>query len=125
MKYSNRRECIYERVKNAFDHPTADMVYEDVKKDIPHISLGTVYRNLNQLVDNGYIRKLTHIDGIVHFDKNDAHEHMKCIKCNTIIDLDLAFHLDSYVEEKSGNEILSHELLFIGICKQCRKKEQV
>ena len=126
MKYSNRRTCIYERIANSYDHPTVEMVYEDVRKSIPNISLGTVYRNLNQLVENGYIRKLTNLDNNVHFDRTDIHDHMRCLNCGSIIDLEVNMlpEIEQYVENKSGNKILSHELLLTGICKKCRKKER-
>lgn len=126
MKYSDRRECIYERIKTSYDHPTAETIYEDVRKIIPNISLGTVYRNLNQLVENGYIRKITILDEKVHFDKMDIHDHLYCLNCGMIIDLETNdFHnMEQLFEEKSGNKILSHELLLTGICKDCRKKER-
>lgn len=127
MKYSDRRECIYQRIKNYYDHPTAEKIYEDVRKTIPNISLGTVYRNLNQLVKEGYIRKITNLDENAHYDKMDMHAHMKCLHCGSILDLEkhVIPNIVQHVEEKSGNKILSQELLFIGVCKECRKKEEI
>ncbi|MCI9233870.1 MAG: transcriptional repressor [Bacilli bacterium] len=127
MKYSDRRECIYQRIKNSYDHPTAEKIYEDVRKTIPNISLGTVYRNLNQLVEEGYIRKITNLDENAHYDKIDMHAHMRCSSCERILDLEKHFIPDiaEYVEEKSGNKILSQEILLTGICKECRKKEKI
>lgn len=126
MKYSYQRECICTRVMNGYDHPTADMVYEDVKKILPNISLGTVYRNLNQLVDAKVIRKILSIDEVIRFDRNDPHDHMKCVVCGNILDLtdEQLSGLNQYIEEKSGNKILSHELVLTGICKNCMKKER-
>lgn len=127
LKYSDRRECIFERIKNSYDHPTAEMIYEDVRKIIPNISLGTVYRNLNQLVEEGYIRKITNLDENAHYDKKDMHAHMKCLNCGIILDLEKTMipNIAEYVEKKSGNKILSQELLLTGICKECRKKENI
>lgn len=126
MKYSNRRTCIYEIIKSAKNHPTAEMIYSEVRKKIPNISLGTVYRNLNLLVGHGYIRKIIGLDECVHYDNTFKHDHMRCLECGNIIDLtaDMVPMIDRYVEEKSGNQILSHELLLTGICKKCRKKEK-
>ena len=59
----------------------------DVRKQIPNISLGTVYRNLNQLVEIGYIRKISNIGNEAHYDKIEPHDHMYCFKCKKIIDL--------------------------------------
>lgn len=127
LKYSDRRECIFERIKNSCDHPTAEMIYEDVRKVIPNISLGTVYRNLNQLVEEGHIRKITNLGENAHYDKNDAHAHMKCINCGLVLDIEKTMipSITEYVEEKSGNMILSQEVFFTGICKECRKKEEL
>ncbi len=127
LKYSDRRECIYNRIKNSYDHPTVETIYMDVRKQIPNISLGTVYRNLNQLVEIGYIRKISNIGNEAHYDKIEPHDHMYCFKCKKIIDLkiDMFYGLEQTFEQTSGNRILSHELLFTGICKQCRKKEEI
>lgn len=56
MKYSRQRESILNSLNEKLDHPTAEMVYNCVKKEQPNISLGTVYRNLNQLVEQGVLR---------------------------------------------------------------------
>ena len=58
MNRSKQRDIILEVVSNSCEHPSADMVYQEVKKQIPNISLGTVYRNLNLLVELKKIRKI-------------------------------------------------------------------
>ena len=68
LKYSRQREVIKECLINRYDHPTADMVYMDVRETFPNISLGTVYRNLQLLTDLGEIQKLNVGDGVDHFD---------------------------------------------------------
>ena len=59
LKHSRQRDYIRENLRHRTDHPTADMIYEDIRKGYPRISLGTVYRNLTLLADLGEIRKLT------------------------------------------------------------------
>ena len=76
MKYSKQREQILSIISNSYDHPTAYMVYEQVKKDIPNISLGTVYRNLNSLCENKQIRRLAIPNDNDRFDKVDSHCHL-------------------------------------------------
>ena len=68
LKYSRQRESIKEFLMTRKDHPTADVVYENVKKIYPNISLGTVYRNLSLLSDLGEIQKLSSFGGADHFD---------------------------------------------------------
>ena len=68
LKYSRQRESIKEFLRNRTDHPTADVVYENMKLIYPNISLGTVYRNLSLLADLGEIKKLSSFAGADHFD---------------------------------------------------------
>ena len=67
------------------------------------------------------------LDENAHYDKKDMHAHMKCLNCGIILDLEKTMipNIADYVEEKSGNRILSQELLLTGICKECRKKENI
>ena len=89
-RYSRNREAIQLYLLSTKAHPTADTVYQAIKPDIPSISLGTVYRNLNQLAEQGKILKLSMEDGSEHFDGNPLpHHHFTCRKCGRVLDLDL------------------------------------
>ena len=89
VKYSRQREAIKNFLMSRKDHPTAEVVYEHVLKAFPNISLGTVYRNLSFLVDNGQAVKVPCEDGSVHFDGNVMpHYHFQCTECGAVIDLD-------------------------------------
>ena len=68
LKYSRQREAIKDFLMTRKDHPTADVVYENIKKIYPNISLGTVYRNLSLLSEIGEIQKLSNFGGADHFD---------------------------------------------------------
>ena len=124
LKYSRQRECIKELLNNSCEHPTADMVYMDVRQEFPNISLGTVYRNLNLLADLGEAIKITTPNGGVHFDGRTApHYHFCCNKCGQVIDLDLE-ELDCINEAagKNFNGIIeSHSMMFYGTCENCSK----
>ena len=83
LKYSRQRESIKENLMHRRDHPTADMIYTDIRKIYPNISLGTVYRNLALLSDLGEIRKLTVDGGADRFDGNiSPHNHFTCRRCS-------------------------------------------
>ena len=89
IRYSKQRELIINKLKHRYDHPTAEMIYQDLKVDYPHLSLGTVYRNLNQLVETKQIKKLDLGDTMVHYDGNiQPHKHFMCNCWQTIYDLD-------------------------------------
>ena len=88
MRYSKQRETVLNVVNKSRAHPTAEMVYQEVKKEIPNISLGTVYRNLNVLAEQGMIKRISIPQDVDHFDhRNDEHYHFYCTTCNHLIDL--------------------------------------
>ena len=104
-------------------HPTADMVYLHVKEQFPNISLGTVYRNLNLLVDEGAAVRMAF--PVERYDANvEPHPHFRCEVCGGVFDLDLPY--DKGLDEKallaSGHDIRSHELIFHGVCVNCKPK---
>ena len=83
LKYSRQRESIKEFLRTRKDHPTADVVYENMKLIYPNISLGTVYRNLSLLADLGEIKKLSSFAGADHFDgRTERHCHFMCTDVN-------------------------------------------
>lgn len=88
LKYSRQRESIKACLMNRCDHPTADAIYTTIREEFPNISLGTVYRNLNLLVELGEAQKLTCGDGKDHFDGDTSpHYHFVCRRCETVTDL--------------------------------------
>ncbi len=90
LKYSRQRESIKANLMSRRDHPTADALYASIREEFPNISLGTVYRNLNLLVETGEILKLTCGNGPDHYDGNATpHYHFVCRECGQIYDIDL------------------------------------
>ncbi|MDE6365038.1 MAG: transcriptional repressor [Lachnospiraceae bacterium] len=129
MKYSRQRAAILSFLQSRRDHPTAETVYTNVKEAFPNISLGTVYRNLNQLAEAGMIAK--HSFGVLsidHFDYNTSpHYHFVCKCCNAVIDLPMAYSdfssIDAEASEGFDGLIEEHRLYFCGICKHCLDKD--
>ena len=101
QRYSRQREQIYQAVCGTPEHPTAEMVYEQLKPEMPRLSLGTVYRNLRQLVQEGRLRQM---DGpVVRFDsKTELHSHARCVSCGTVVDLDGVAY-DKELDGRVGN----------------------
>ena len=123
FKYSRQREIIRSFMQGRIDHPTADVVYMNVKKEIPNISLGTVYRNLMLLASNGELAKVEVGDGTVHFDPvTDDHSHFFCETCGAVSDLFLPCE-ESFGEAVSKalpGAIISHrQITFRGVCPSC------
>ena len=125
LKYSRQREIIKENLMHREDHPTADMVYMDVRETFPNISLGTVYRNLQLLTDLGEIQKLNVGDGVDHFDaKTFPHYHFICSECGSVIDLQMD-NIDTIKDIAGVNfdgQIAGHITYFYGVCGNCCKK---
>ena len=97
IRYSKQREAIKDYLKSVTCHPTADTVYLNIQKTFPNISLGTVYRNLNFLVEHGEAIQIDCGDGFVHFDGNPIpHNHFFCRSCKSLLDIkmDSIEHID-------------------------------
>ena len=119
MRNTKQKSLILEIVNQSVFHPTAYMVHQECLEKIPHISLGTVYRNLNTLVEMGKIQRLE-VPG--HFDRYDKildHDHFICLKCGNILDLERSNI--TYEEMIMGNQVLNCKIRYEGICKDCLK----
>lgn len=122
VKYSRQRQIIHHFLMTRKDHPTADVVYQNVRQEHPHISLGTVYRNLTLLADRGEILRLHVGDGVDHFDADTSrHSHFVCSRCGCVKDLSLDCLEDMLSRAKQGfdGEIDSLETCFHGVCADC------
>lgn len=128
IKHSRQREAIRIFLMSRKDHPTAEAVYAHVKEEYPNISLGTVYRNLTFLVDNGEAIKVPCDDGSVHFDGNvEPHPHFQCRKCGAIIDLDFdGTKCENALNKAAATDfegiIEGNVTFFYGICPECRRE---
>ena len=127
-RYSKQRETIYEVLKKDESHPNVDSIYMNVRNIIPDISLGTVYRNLNLLADQGRINRLDIGDGVVHFDAlTTPHFHFVCDECGTVEDMFLSEDdVDQFINElnaKNGHQINSLDIIFHGTCQGCLRKK--
>jgi Fur family peroxide stress response transcriptional regulator len=127
-RHSKQREHIYRLVTSSKSHPSAEDVYSAVKEHIPAISLGTVYRNLRLLVEEGKLREVQ-VDGstVSRFDgMTEDHEHFICTGCGTILDILPSITADDYHRAAGsiqGGSIMSHKLSYFGLCRSCIQKQ--
>lgn len=123
-RYSKQRELIYDTLMQSREHPSAEMIYQSLKSGFPSLSLGTVYRNLNLLVEEGRAIRIpstvNHYDGDIR-----EHPHLFCTACETLYDLSLPVDhgLDAAVETL-GHRVSRHELIFTGMCAHCLSKKE-
>lgn len=125
-RYSRQRELIYNCLRSTKAHPTAEMIYQTLKPEHPKLSLGTVYRNLNQLADAGLITRMP-----FHVERYDAdtspHGHFCCDECGNVYDLnvpDTAREAQGICAD-AGFAFRRETRLFYGMCEACLKTEAV
>jgi Fe2+ or Zn2+ uptake regulation protein len=124
---TKQRQAVLDVLKGTNSHPTADWVYDAVRKVIPNISKGTVYRNLKILRDTGMISELNLNGTVSRFEaRQDNHYHFRCEKCGRVFDLDepVDTKLDKRVAKKTGFKVSHHQLEFRGLCKECQKNKK-
>jgi len=128
LKHSKQRDAIKNFLMTRKDHPSADVVYSQVREAFPNISLGTVYRNLTLLAEIGEIARIRVGDGMDHFDADiSSHYHFICSECGSVIDLDM--ESISQINELAGanfdGQIAGHVTYFYGICPKCKKTDSL
>ena len=126
-RQTRQRRVILEMLQETREHPTAVRVFEQVRREIPTISLGTVYRNLELLVRMGLVRRLEWGGAEAHFDADTNHHyHVRCVQCGRVDDLP-GHGADSglgELEQTGGYVILGHRLEFDGLCPNCQNANE-
>ena len=125
MRFSHQRELIKEILFSTNSHPSAEWVYNKVKKVMPAISLGTVYRNLKQLEEVGSIKTI--YDGpIARYDWNKKpHHHLKCRVCEKFIDVELPdIKVEKSVKQIFNFDVEYIDMIFTGVCDKHYNKKQ-
>ena len=125
VRKSKQREAILRVVKGTTSHPTADWVYEQVRREIPNISLGTVYRNLKLLKQEGQILELNFGNTLVRFDGNTQyHYHFICEQCGRVFDVSSDERMEramlSRIAQETGFRITLHRCELRGLCRDCQ-----
>jgi Fur family peroxide stress response transcriptional regulator len=125
MRYSKQRNTILATLRSTESHPTAEWIFERVRRVIPNISLGTVYRNLNQLADGDMIQRI-YDDGFVRYDSNmTRHDHFRCGRCRKIFDVDIPLEgIDEFIAQDNRFKANDYSVEIIGECYDCQCKDQ-
>ncbi len=125
LRMTNQREIILRELKKSKQHLAADEIYERVKKDMPRISLATVYRNLQILFEAGLIGKLEITGRQMKFDYDvTEHDHIYCTVCQKVSNLNIkrqGLH-EKELESVKGYTVTGYRLEVIGICPTCQKR---
>jgi Fur family transcriptional regulator, peroxide stress response regulator len=121
-KRSRQRERILGILRSTKTHPTASWVYDELKKEFTNLSMGTVYRNINILIDQNLVQKIESGSSFDRFDANvEQHYHFICKECGSIDDLPIsAFDdLNEKINQMTGYQAEKHRLDFHGVCPGC------
>lgn len=122
-RQTKQREAILRLLRETTSHPTADQIYDDVRKEMPNISKGTVYRNLKVLQEMGLVSELNLNGTVSRFEvKQKSHYHFRCERCGRVFDIDepVDKELDRRVARRKGLKISHHQLEFRGLCQDCQ-----
>lgn len=122
---TKQRNVILEELRKVKTHPTADSVFRMVRRRLPSISFGTVYRNLSFLRDQGQVLELTCGKYSCRYDgETRSHYHFFCLDCQKVFDLHTSVlkNLDERITQKSGFQVRYHRINFYGYCKDCKDK---
>lgn len=124
-----QRQLVIAAVRFLADHPTAEEVYDRITMEYPDISKGTVYRNLNSLVESGLLGKVSVPNCADRFDHILArHYHIKCTECGKFMNVDNFDYIpdiDEKVAAVTDYKMNHHDIVFSGICPDCQKKAEV
>ena len=124
---SRKRRAILEALASTTEHPTAEMLFNMLKEEFPELSLGTVYRNLGILAEEGQLVRVAHVSGQERYDaRMEAHSHFICRNCSKVVDVDLPDTVGamySGIEQSLGCCAETHSLSFMGLCRDCRSNQ--
>jgi len=126
-KRSVRRERILELLRGTKEHPTAEWVYEKLKKEYTDVSLGTVYRNLRILVEDGLAQSLQGGKSLDHFDADTSpHHHITCLQCGRVTDAPVTVNEEVFkmIEQITGYQVLLPQISVSGICPDCQRQNE-
>ncbi len=126
MRLTPQRTAICELLVTSEQHPTAAMIYDELRPRFGSLSLATVYNTLDTLVNLGVVNVLGHAgDDTVHYDADtEPHVNLACLSCNKIVDIpsEHVTHLDEEITAASGYKLLGARMLYYGLCPDCQKK---
>ena len=127
-KHFRKRDAILTCLQQSKAHPSAETIFNQLKPEIPDLSMGTVYRNLNLFKQQGLAVSIATVNGVERFDGNTApHVHFLCAGCDAVIDLDtmaVPEALTSVAQKCCGGSVSSCCLSFTGLCRECLKNHK-
>jgi Fe2+ or Zn2+ uptake regulation protein len=126
LRRSRQRDRILEILRGTKTHPTAEWVYARMRRESPRISMGTVYRNLGQLVEHGIVRRISFESAVDRYEANVLpHHHFVCERCGSVADLEVPVDvsLTRKLGRAAGVRADRHEIRLYGTCADCARNK--
>jgi len=126
LALTHQRETIFRAVLESGGHPSPERIYERVKRQIPAISLATVYKNIHTFLGAGLLREVTVHHGSLLLESNpEDHHHLVCVSCKSILDLEQEAFGPVQLRRRppAGYRILRHQVEVLGLCPGCARKK--
>ncbi|HOI93381.1 MAG TPA: transcriptional repressor [Syntrophobacter fumaroxidans] len=122
LQVTYQRLAIYQALYHTKEHPSAEVIYQQVKKRFPMISLGTVYKTLERFYEVGLIQKVSPVTEVARYDANtQPHHHMVCLECQSIQDAEDIVPEQKFASVgKNGFRVLRQQVVLQGYCRGCR-----
>jgi Fur family transcriptional regulator, peroxide stress response regulator len=123
LQVTYQRLAVYQALYFTKEHPSAEAIYQQVKKRFPMISLGTVYKTLERFQEVGLIQKVSPLTEIARYDaKTSPHVHMVCLECQSVQDVtEPVMEMKLPLLERNGFKVMNQQVLLQGYCVHCRK----
>ncbi len=123
QRFTEQRSAVYRFLLSTDQHPTADEVFLAVRRNLPGISLATVYKGLETLVGCGLAVKLSYGDGSARYDgRTDPHHHARCLACGKVMDIAgrlPVYEIENLREQAEGFTVVGYRLELSGYCPDC------
>lgn len=120
VRYSKKRTAVYDVLCSTNNHPTAEWIYKQVKREFPDISLGTVYRNLAMFKAEGKAVCVGVVDGQERYDADTSlHSHFVCRLCSSVLDVKEDAVAADAAEVSGCGKMESREIIYRGVCNRC------
>ena len=127
LRMTAQRRAVLATVRRTGSHPSADEVYESVRRELPHVSLATVYRSLGVLSEAGLIREVELCGQPRRFDGSiEPHYHVRCTSCGRVTDVpsEPLASLEAVARLSTGYEVTGHSIEFAGTCPECLRDQR-
>ena len=125
LAFTHQRQVIYRALASTNTHPTPEAIYDKVKKQMPSLSLGTIYKNIRTFTEAGLLQEVNLLHESLRLDANlESHHHLVCVECKSVTDLPEQ-EIRPRGELPAGFEVQRYKVEVLGLCSKCSSKSKI